>query len=234
MKKIIILLLCIILSTITCIGQIAPPKGFHYVATIETTMGDITALLYNDTPNHRDNFVKLARSNFYDSVIFHRVINGFMIQCGDPESKKPQPHKQYGDHDVGYTIPAEIKSNHHHFIGALCAAREDDQTNPDRASSGSHFYIVTGGQLTDSTMKRAKNIIEKFGAPELDSAIVDKYMSIGGAPHLDGSYTCFGMVISGMENAIAISQVETDALDRPKQNISIKRIKIKAIKDKAR
>jgi peptidylprolyl isomerase len=120
---------------------------------IETTMGDITVKLYNETPRHRDNFIKLAKDGTYEGTLFHRVIKDFMIQAGDPESKNAPKGKMLGSGDVGYTIPAEfVYPDRFHKKGALSAARQGDQVNPQKASSGCQFYIVTGQVFNDSTL----------------------------------------------------------------------------------
>lgn len=125
---------------------------------VETTLGDFTVLLYGDTPLHRDNFVKLVKEGFYNGTLFHRVINEFMVQAGDPESKTAQPGQQLGAGGPGYTIPAEIiYPRHFHKRGALAAARQGDQVNPMKESSGSQFYIVTGKKVSDSEMAQLEN-----------------------------------------------------------------------------
>lgn len=149
---------------------------------ISTTMGDITVMLYGDTPKHRDNFVKLAKEGFYDGTLFHRVINEFMVQAGDPDSKTAKPGQQLGSGDPGYTIEAEIKyPAHFHKRGALAAARTGDQVNPERRSSGSQFYIVTGkaygeqqlGQLEQQlTQMQMQGIFQQL-AGERRAQIID-------------------------------------------------------------
>lgn len=145
---------------------------------ISTTMGDITVMLYGDTPKHRDNFVKLAKEGFYDGTLFHRVINEFMVQAGDPDSKTAKPGQQLGSGDPGYTIEAEIKyPAHFHKRGALAAARTSDQVNPERRSSGSQFYIVTGkaygeqqlGQLEQQlTQMQMQGVFQQLAAERMD------------------------------------------------------------------
>ncbi len=218
-------------TILSCMAQDSLKEGYHYEATIKTSMGNIVVKLFNDTPIHRDNFVKLINENFYENILFHRVIDGFVIQGGDPESKIPLALKLYGDTDVGYNLPAEIRPNHHHYIGALCAARENDETNPKRESSGSQFYIVVGREVNDSILQRAKDIIDLVGAPKLDTSVQSNYLKYGGLPHLDGSYTIYGVVIKGMENAYDISKVRTDANDRPTDDVYIKSITLKVVKD---
>jgi peptidyl-prolyl cis-trans isomerase B (cyclophilin B) len=124
-----------------------------YVVTIKTNYGDMVAILYDETPQHKANFIKLAKEHYFDSLLFHRVIKGFMIQGGDPESKKAQPGKRLGNGGPGYTIPAEINSKYFHEKGALSAARLGDQQNPSKASSGSQFYIVQGVTANEAELK---------------------------------------------------------------------------------
>lgn len=125
---------------------------------VETTLGNFTVLLYGDTPLHRDNFVKLVKEGYYNGTLFHRVINEFMVQAGDPDSKTAKPGQQLGAGGPGYTIPAEIVyPRHFHKRGALAAARQGDQVNPMKESSGSQFYIVTGKKVTDAEMAQLEN-----------------------------------------------------------------------------
>ena len=119
---------------------------------LETTLGDITVALYNETPKHRDNFIKLVKEGVYDSTLFHRVIKQFMIQAGDPESKNASDTAMLGSGDVGYTIPAEFNNKFFHKKGVLAAARQGDQVNPEKASSGCQFYIVTGRKFREAQL----------------------------------------------------------------------------------
>ena len=124
------------------------------VVEIKTTLGDIKVRLYNDTPLHRDNFLKLVGEGFYDGVLFHRVIDGFMVQTGDPDSREAAKGAQLGGGDPGYTIEAEIDyPRHYHKYGALAAARTGDNVNPERRSSGSQFYIVTGATVSEQELE---------------------------------------------------------------------------------
>jgi cyclophilin family peptidyl-prolyl cis-trans isomerase len=132
-------------------------KNKEAIVIIETTLGNIKVKLYNETPIHRDNFIKLVKQNFYDSIIFHRVINNFMIQGGDPTTKKPLEGVVYGEADTGYTIEAEFVDGLFHKKGALAAAREGDQTNPKKNSSGSQFYIVKGKIFTEEQLIELAN-----------------------------------------------------------------------------
>lgn len=235
---------------------------------IETTMGEIIVELYNETPKHRDNFIKLAKEGVYNSTLFHRVIRQFMIQAGDPESKNAADTAQLGSGDVGYTIPAEFVPKFYHKKGALAAARMGDDVNPERASSGCQFYIVTGRKFRESQLldmagqknnarmdtlfnqlarKHMKEIYklrkanDQDGLLELQDSLeaqayalykeeepfmftpeqVTSYTTIGGAPHLDGSYTVFGQVVSGMETVEKIEGTKTGKADRPVENVRI-------------
>jgi cyclophilin family peptidyl-prolyl cis-trans isomerase len=143
MKKIAFLsFILFLMMNVTSSGQGAATGQKQVKFVIHTEFGDMKGILYNETPKHRDNFVKLAKAGFYDGLLFHRVINGFMIQGGDPQSKNAKPGQQLGNGDPGYTIPAEFNANLKHKRGALAAARTPDQVNPAKASSGSQFYIV--------------------------------------------------------------------------------------------
>jgi len=229
MKRIILLVVVAITAILCCNAQ---KKGEHYQATIKTSMGNIVIRLYNDTPLHRDNFVKLAEENFYQSILFHRVIDDFMIQCGDPDTQISMMTKQYGGNDVGYKIPSEIVPDHHHYIGAVAAAREGDSTNPERKSSGSQFYIVIGQKnITNETFEKADRAHEKAGVEKLSEEIKKEYRKRGGAPHLDGAYTIFGEVVKGIEVANLIAKEKTDRYDRPIDDVYIKAIDIKMVKD---
>ena len=186
-------------------------------------MGKVKVKLFNDTPKHRDNFIKNVNEKLYDGLLFHRVIKQFMIQAGDVNSKDAPMDKHLGDGDLDYTIPAEIVyPKYFHKAGMLCAARTGDDVNPERASSATQFYIVTGKFFTEmelEKMEKEKNITL---TPEQKQA----YMLEGGAPHLDGKYTIFGEVISGMKTVMKIQLVETNEDDRPLKNIKIKSMKI--------
>jgi cyclophilin family peptidyl-prolyl cis-trans isomerase len=139
-----VIILLAIIAIFSCSNSPVKPITDGPVVLIKTQFGDMKVMLYNETPAHRDNFLKLAKEGFYDSLLFHRVIKGFMVQGGDPKSKKAAEGDHLGDGDPGYTLPAEIKPQYIHKKGALAAARTGDQTNPERRSSGSQFYIVQG------------------------------------------------------------------------------------------
>jgi cyclophilin family peptidyl-prolyl cis-trans isomerase len=177
---------------------------------ITTDSGVIVVRLYDKTPKHRDNFIKLANEHFFDSLIFHRVINGFMIQGGDPLSKNAQPGVGLGAGDVGYTIPAEFDTTLFHKKGALAAARTN---NPEKASSGCQFYIVQGKKYADAEL----NMIEMQAGIKFSKAKRNIYKTIGGVPFLDMNYTVFGEVESGLEVIDKIASVPTNGTpyDRP-------------------
>ena len=172
---------------------------------IHTDMGDFTVELYNDTPQHRDNFIKLANEGFFNGSIFHRVISGFMIQGGGAPAGKPEK---------GYLIPAEILPNHIHKKGALAAARTE---NPKKESSGSQFYIVQGQVFTDAQLAQ----FEAQRGIKLSEEQKKVYTTIGGTPHLDGGYTVFGEVVSGLDVIDKIASAKTGPGDRPLQEIKM-------------
>jgi cyclophilin family peptidyl-prolyl cis-trans isomerase len=184
------------------------------VYLIKTSFGNMKIKLYNDTPQHRDNFIKLVKEGFYNGSIFHRVINQFMIQGGGAKN---------GTEDAGYTIPAEIKSNLFHKKGALSAARMPDQINPKKESSGSQFYIVQGKVYGDSEFDAIEQRTGKKISPEARRL----YKTVGGTPFLDGDYTVFGEVIEGLEVIDKIAGVKTAAGDKPVEDI---KMTIEAIK----
>ena len=184
---------------------------------LKTTFGDITIALYDDTPAHRDNFHKLVNDKFYDGVLFHRIIKGFMIQGGDPDSKTAKPGQRLGSGDVGYTIPAEFVPTHFHKRGAVCAARMGDNVNPQKASSGCQFYIVDGTVYDNDKLNMIAQRTGKTFTPEQ----IQAYTTAGGAPFLDGDYTVFGEVISGMEVVDKIAEQQKDGADRPLEDIKI-------------
>ncbi|RHR35946.1 MULTISPECIES: peptidylprolyl isomerase [Parabacteroides] len=190
---------------------------------IDTDMGKIKVKLFNDTPQHRDNFIKNVKEHRYDGLLFHRVIKQFMVQGGDINSKDAPIEQHLGDGDPGYTIPAEIVyPKYFHKRGMLCAARTSDDENPERASSGTQFYIVTGKFYTEMELDKMEKAENRTFTPEERQA----YMLEGGAPHLDNKYTVFGEVIKGMKVVDKIQFVETNEDDRPLKNIKIKTMKV--------
>ncbi len=189
---------------------------------ITTVKGNITVALYNETPLHRDNFLELARGGFYEVLLFHRVISGFMIQAGDPMSRDAVPGEPLGSGGPGYTIPAEITPGLFHQKGALAAARQGDQVNPERRSSGSQFYIVQGRVWSERDLDQMEQGKE---TPFTDEQR-EKYTTVGGTPHLDDAYTVFGQVIEGIEVVDRIAAMETGDRDRPKEDVAILSIEI--------
>ena len=184
---------------------------------MKTSKGDITIILHDETPKHRDNMLSLIKQNFYDSLAFHRVIKGFMAQGGDPNSKNASPNANLGSGGPGYTIPAEINNELVHYKGALAAARQGDQVNPDRKSSGSQFYLVHGGPVSEQSLNRQE---QDTGIIYTDE-IREKYAELGGTPFLDFKYTVFGQVLEGFDVLDAISTSKTRPGDRPEEDIII-------------
>ncbi|PSL49642.1 peptidyl-prolyl cis-trans isomerase B (cyclophilin B) [Chitinophaga niastensis] len=181
-----------------------------------TPYGTMIIRLYDQTPKHRDNFIKLARQHFYDSTLFHRVIKSFMIQGGDPDSKHAHPGDTLGNGDLGYTIPPEFQLDLYHRKGALGAARED---RPDKASSSCQFYIVQGKVLTDEQLDKIEKT--RLGGRKIPVDQREVYKTAGGSPHLDQSYTVFGQVIKGMDVIDKIAALQTDSHDRPLQDVPV-------------
>jgi len=241
----------------------------EYLVTIKTKYGDMHAILYDETPKHKENFIKLAKEGFYDSLIFHRVMKGFMIQGGDPQSKNAPKDAPLGTGGPGYTIPAEMNDKFMHEKGALSAARLPDQQNPQKESSGSQFYVVQGKKYSREELTTDINMLNGYVQQYLDvkqdstiqtdmmnaynsrntDVIVQKLMEIksdlettlnvstevpfdghrlhsytttGGAPHLDGEYTVFGKIISGLDVIDKIAEQPTNPKNRPLEDIIIK------------
>ena len=270
-----ILLICLAFIALTACSAGSKKQTNHHMENekrtlvkLETTMGNITVALYNETPKHRDNFIKLVKEGVYDSTLFHRVIKQFMIQAGDPDSKNASDTAMLGSGDVGYTIPAEFNPKFFHKKGVLAAARQGDDVNPEKASSGCQFYIVTGRKFTEPQLLGMENKIneqheealfdslarqhmkeiykmrkagDNAGLLELQDTLeaqareladkeekfrftpeqIKAYSTVGGAPHLDGSYTVFGEVTEGIEVVANIEIAKTNRADRPIENIRI-------------
>lgn len=194
---------------------LSPKKD--YVVTIVTSFGEMKVILFDQTPLHKANFVKLATEGFYDSTAFHRIIPQFMIQGGDPYSKDPAKMNQAGTGGPGYTLPAEIVEGMYHVRGMLAAARLGDQANPERKSSGSQFYIVQGKSFTDAELDQAERRISQALGKEMkiSEAARTAYKTQGGSPWLDGQYTVFGQVIAGHDIIDKVGGVKTLPGDRP-------------------
>ena len=196
---------------------------------IETTMGNIRIALYDDTPQHRDNFLKLVEEHYYDSLLFHRVIHNFMIQTGSPDSRNAEPGEAVGHKDKDYTLEAEIRlPQHFHKRGAVAAAREGDRTNPERRSSGGQFYIVWGTTYSTLTLERLNQKLDSLsqGTMSFSEEMTDYYRKVGGSPHLDGQYTVFGEVVEGLDVVDKIQQVYTDDYHRPVDDVRIIRVTV--------
>lgn len=192
------------------------------VVAIHTTAGTMIAKLYDDTERHRDNFIRLAENGYYKDMLFHRVIKGFMIQSGDPDSKNADPGKKLGGGGPDYTIKHEIRDTLYHLKGALAAARTDASVNPELESSGSQFYIVHGQTISEKGLAEYEETYN-ISYPEKAK---DIYKSVGGAPSLDKNYTIFGQVIAGFEVIDAIADKPTDKHDRPLEDVKILNIEI--------
>ena len=272
MKKTTILFTLILCCITACTGNQKKNNNMANdnatLVKIETTMGDITVKLYDETPKHKENFIKLVKEGVYDSTLFHRVIKNFMIQAGDPTSKTASATDTLGSGDVGYTIPAEFNPKFFHKRGVLAAARQGDDVNPNKESSGCQFYIVTGRkfseaqminmenqmnearldtvfqalarkhmkeiykmrkandmeglmELQDSLENQARKEVAKEPALKFTPEQIKAYTTVGGAPHLDGSYTVFGEVVDAMNVVAEIETAKTNRQDRPTQDIRI-------------
>ena len=198
------------------------------VMVVETTMGTVEFKLYNETPIHRDNFIRLAEEHYFDSLLFHRVIDNFVIQGGDPNSKYAQPGALLGDGEPDYRLPAEFRLDKgiFHRRGTVNAAREGDDTNPERESCASQFCFMMGGPMTDEQLDRAQARLyrQTGGTVKLTPEMREVYKQVGGSPHLDGQYTVFGEVVSGMDVLEAIQKVATDENDRPLEDVRMLRV----------
>jgi len=193
--------------------EVLPPEGCYVV--IETSLGSMLARLYDQTPLHRDNFFKHAEQGYYNDLLFHRVISGFMIQGGDPNSKNAPAGTMLGGGGPGYTVPAEFNPMFIHKKGALAAARTGDQVNPKKESSGSQFYIVQGNTQTEQGL----NQIEDRKGHKYTAEQKSIYQTLGGTPFLDMEYTVFGEVIEGLDVIDKIASVKTERGDRPSENV---------------
>jgi cyclophilin family peptidyl-prolyl cis-trans isomerase len=209
MKKLIIPILVIVgFCAFSAQAQTAKPAQKQTKVLIHTDLGDMKVVLYNETPRHRDNFIKLVKQGLYNGSTFHRIIKQFMIQGGGLANGKQDP---------GYTIPAEFVSKYYHKKGALAAARQGDDVNPKKESSGSQFYIVQGKKLTDAEMDQFTAQTGKKMTPEQRNI----YKTIGGVPHLDRDYTVFGEVVEGLDVIDKIAAVKTGPGDKPLKAIKM-------------
>ena len=222
MKKILLLAILAMFTVVFVEGKTREKRS---VVRLETSAGNIRIALSDDTPAHRDNFLKLAATGFYDGTLFHRVIKDFMIQGGDPESKGAPRDSVLGEGSPGYLLPPEIDLPYqYHLRGAVAMAREGDEVNPDRLSNGSQFYIVWGKKLSikelDAIAAQVKEATD--GTAQLTRDMKLEYLDRGGAPHLDGQYTVFGEVIEGMDVVERIQAIATDNHDRPLEDVVIR------------
>jgi peptidyl-prolyl cis-trans isomerase B (cyclophilin B) len=236
MKKTFILISALLI-TIFCFAQkdsTVKKKDRKRDVLMQTTMGDIVIRLSDSTPLHRDNFLKLVKVGYYDSVLFHRVIQNFMIQGGDPNSKHASPGVPLGNGGPNYTVPAEFRTTLFHKKGVIAAARDN---NPEKASSGSQFYIVQGKTFTEGGLDSLETM--RLNGRKIPAAQRQVYKTIGGTPHLDQGYTVFGEVVKGLDVLDKIASTETIknpnrdpkiAGDRPVQDVRI--LKMKLIKRK--
>jgi peptidyl-prolyl cis-trans isomerase B (cyclophilin B) len=264
MKNILIILFSVLVSFQACNN-----KEKDYLFTIKTTFGDMKMVLYDQTPVHKKNFIELTKKGFYDSLLFHRVINGFMVQSGDPDSRKSLAGEKLGNGGPGYNLPPEFSGEIIHEKGAVAAARQGDNINPKQESSGSQFYIVQGKIWAENELRKSRikydelykyfgNLIERASYKhvkdrvqvlqheqkvedlqdliismkdtiemeydvELDLPLtenqIETYTTVGGTPHLDGSYTVFGKIVDGLDIIDKIASVPTGPNDRPTENI---------------
>lgn len=198
-----------------CFSTVFAAKPKHQYVKLKTEQGECIIMLYNNTPLHRDNFIKLVKKGFYNGTLFHRVIKSFMIQGGDPDSKDAPAGKELGNGDVGYTIPAEFRDSLFHKKGALAAARDD---NPEKASSGCQFYLVQGKKFTDPQLDSLEIKRLHFKLPVWQREV---YKRIGGSPHLDKRYTVYGEVVRGLSLIDTVALVTTDKNDRPLSDIKM-------------
>ena len=224
MRTLILGLSVLVLAAVSC-GQKTEKET---VMVVETTMGTVEFKLYNETPLHRDNFIKLAEEHYFDSLLFHRIIDNFVIQGGDPNSKYAAPGQELGDGEPDWRVPAEFRLEQGIFThkGVVLAAREGDDVNPERESCASQFCFMMGRPMTDEQLDRAQARLDAQtgGTVKLTPEMREVYRQVGGSPHLDGQYTVFGEVVSGMEVLEAMQKVATDGNDRPLEDVRMLRV----------
>lgn len=209
MKNFFTAILCL------CFVSAFSAKPKHQYVKVQTEMGECIIKLYNETPQHRDNFLKLTEKSTYNGTLFHRVIKDFMIQGGDPDSKNAIKGALLGEGTVGYTIPAEFRDSLFHKKGVLAAARDN---NPEKASSGSQFYLVQGKTFTDEQLDALEKTRLKFKLPQWQREI---YKTLGGVPHLDRNYTVYGEIVKGIELVDKIAATKTDSNNRPLADVKM-------------
>ncbi len=225
-----ILILFAVLTMAISASHAAEPTGDSPTRVlIETSKGNITIALSDLTPLHRDNFISLVKAHFYDSVLFHRVIQNFMIQAGDPTSKRAEPGQQLGEGKLDYELPAEIRLPQlYHKRGAVAMAREGDDVNPEHKSSSCQFYIVWGKTFSSAYIEEQRQRLKELpgGGVDMTKEMETTYRKVGGTPHLDGGYTVFGEVVEGLDVVERIQSAYTDDYDRPVDDIRIIRATI--------
>lgn len=224
MKKIFFLFVSVLLAQISIAQKevVVKKRDRKKDVLFQTSKGGILIRLSDSTPLHRDNFLKLVKQKYYDNVLFHRVINNFMIQAGDPVSKNAPAGKPLGDGGPGYTVPAEFRTTLFHKKGVIAAARQGDNVNPSKASNGSQFYITQGQKFTDGALDTLE--IFRLNGRKIPADQREAYKTIGGTPHLDQGYTVFGEVIKGLDVVDSIALVPTSKgadRDRPLTDIAI-------------
>ncbi|MGE4519119.1 MAG: peptidylprolyl isomerase [Desulfobacteraceae bacterium] len=220
MKSLVLIVLFIAGISLFSAHNAAAQKNVKVV--LDTDLGEIEIVLYEKTKEHKENFVKLVNEGFYDGLLFHRIIENFMIQGGDPQSKNAPKDKMLGSGGPGYTIPAEIIPEYYHKKGALSAARTGDNMNPMRRSSGCQFFIVTGKVYSVEELSMyEKRLNTKFSEEQKQA-----YITTGGTPFLDAQYTVFGEVVRGMDIVEKLEKVKTGSGDRPLEDVSIKTARI--------
>jgi peptidyl-prolyl cis-trans isomerase B (cyclophilin B) len=236
-KWIVVLLNCLIVISIEAQKDLAvTKKDRKRDVLMKTTMGEMVIRLSDSTPLHRNNFLKLVKVHFYDSLLFHRVMQNFMIQGGDPNSKTAEAGKGLGNGGLNYTVPAEFRSSLFHKKGMLAAARTPDNVNPTKASSSCQFYIVQGKIFTDAGLDSTETF--RLNGRKIPTAQREVYKTIGGTPHLDQGYTVYGEVIKGLDTVDKIAAVAVSKgadLNRPFENVRILETKlIKRKKNKSK
>lgn len=202
-------------------------KDLRRDVLIQTTKGDMIVRLSDSTPLHRNNFLKLVKQHYYDSLLFHRVIAHFMIQAGDPNSKGAKPGVPLGNGGPEYKVPAEFRNTLFHKKGVIAAARTGDNVNPEKASSASQFYIVQGRVFNDFSLDSVETY--RLKGRKLPQAHREVYKTLGGAPHLDQNYTIFGEVVKGLNIIDSIAATPTSKgndRDRPLQDVMIVKMKL--------
>lgn len=217
-------MIAVLLGSLTSVAQTSTAE-----VLLETTEGNIRIALYDETPMHRDNFLKLIKMHIYDSLLFHRVIKDFMIQSGDTNSKNAKPGQQLGTGDFDYTVEPEFRLPQiFHRRGCVAMAREPDNVNPEMRSSACQFYIVWGKRFSSSDIEKAQERLDTLthGRVKLTPEMIKTYKSVGGTPHLDGQYTVFGEVTEGLNIVERIQKAETDDYDRPFEDIRILRASV--------